>query len=416
MYRNIYSKYKCDDKIKIYSQKPMKNYSYKKIIENAKPRYMNDYYNTPRVDQINHEKYMKNILNNYYNDYNKFLSKFNVDEINQGQNSKYVNIDYNEYELKKKNLESLFYSYDMYDVNFDLTDSIIKSMKDENEQSLLLNIQTSNDYNFRLNLCDFEEKEGKIENNNIIEDENETNDIKNKNKENVEEKNIKKDEEEDDEYKDFENNVENKEKKVDQKKIKKNENLQKYQNMIIDNGYPTFEQLTNPNLPTKYAPPQTFPYQRELDENCINDDFANVDNKNNKVNKNESKFNEAKEIKDEIQETNKENNSSNKFEKIFDEKNQEYNKENSKEEYGDEEFAELANKSSEKNNEKVIITNGEKPKEEIQKEKSIDGEVIKKEIMNNNDNNNLKRTKLKESFDENEEEKYKENEFEDIKD
>ena len=61
--------------------------------------------------------------------------------------------------------------------------------------------------------------------------------------------------------------------------------------------------------------------------------------------------------------------------------------------------------------------NGEKPKEEIQKEKSIDGEVIKKENMNNNDNNNnLKRTKLKESFDENEEEKYKENEFEDIKD
>ena len=91
---NIFSKYQCDDKLKIYSEVPLNNRQYKKMISNAKSRYMNDYYNTPRYNPKKDEKTFNNLLNSYYTDFNKLKKKYNFIEDEQ---------DYEEEEEEQNN-------------------------------------------------------------------------------------------------------------------------------------------------------------------------------------------------------------------------------------------------------------------------------------------------------------------------
>ena len=112
--RSFYSKYQCDDKLKIYSDIPLNNSQYQKMIENAKPRYMNDYYNSPRYFQRKDEKTFNNLLNTYYNDYQKLKNKYNFieDELNEEENiEEENNMNYNEdeYQIKKKKLKFIIF-------------------------------------------------------------------------------------------------------------------------------------------------------------------------------------------------------------------------------------------------------------------------------------------------------------------
>ena len=324
--RSFYSKYQCDDKLKIYTEAPLNNYQYQKMIENAKPRYMNDYYNTPKYNRRKDEKAFSNLLDNYYTDYKKLKNKYNFDGYEQTQETlpeeeNNIDFDYEQFQIKKRNLYSLFLSYDMPDIdeiNFDLTDNLINSMYNSKNETLLKNTQTKDDYNSRLNenINDQRYKKEKKNNNNrkevINNDEqidniskNEDSKINTINQDNVDEIFYLDDENQEnyednylkvkynDKYnseefpilediinskydKEFEpptyeipNSFKIKKKKRKLKKPNKEnkENketeLKKFEDMIINNNYPLFEQLIDPYYPTEYVPPKCFPLENE---------------------------------------------------------------------------------------------------------------------------------------------------------
>ncbi len=157
MKQGLYSKYKCDNKLNIYNGAPLNNYQYRKMIDNAKPRYMNDYYNAPKFNKRKDEKNFHNILDNYFVDFRKIKKKFNLDtEQNEEEYSdeKDNYFDYEQFQIKKNYLNRLFLSYDLPDkdeINFDLTDNIINSIYNKKSDSLLRNTQTKDDYDLRLN-------------------------------------------------------------------------------------------------------------------------------------------------------------------------------------------------------------------------------------------------------------------------
>lgn len=160
--KNPSYKYQCDNKLKIYSESPLNRSQYYRILNNARPRYMNDYYKSQRYNGKRDDKNFNGILNKYYNDYNKIKNKYNVieDEPIEKEYTNYNNFDYNEYENRKNNLNYLFFSYDSLEVDentLDLTDSLVNDMYNGNEDSLLKNTQIKNDYNKRL------EEENEIE-------------------------------------------------------------------------------------------------------------------------------------------------------------------------------------------------------------------------------------------------------------
>ena len=292
MKQGLFSKYQCDNKLKIYTDAPLNNFQYKKMIENAKPRYMNDYYNAPKFNRRKNEKSFNSLLDSYFSDFKQMKKKYNFLEPEETQ-EEYLEeqnnyIDYEEFENKKNTLYELFSSYDIPDIdqiNFDLTDKLVRSMYNKKNDSLLKNTQTKDDYDLRLN------------------------DIENNPKYNPSLR--KKDHEQIEDSKVIENNEE--------KELSDNENpetkipiqpkedpLKAFQDMVINNDYPLFEQLINPFFPTKYIPQPCFPlkpgeeieekdfdkneeneYEREFDENEENkekeeeyDDFDKDNNEN----------------------------------------------------------------------------------------------------------------------------------------
>ena len=61
--------------------------------------------------------------------------------------------DLNQFELKKKNINALFFKYDKVEneLDFDATDKLIESMKDGSNMSYLNCLELKNDYKKRLN-------------------------------------------------------------------------------------------------------------------------------------------------------------------------------------------------------------------------------------------------------------------------
>ena len=148
-------KYQCDNKLKIYSESPINTSQYYRKINNAKPRYLNDYYKAPRYNGKREDKNFNGILNKYYNDYNKIKNKYNVieDESVEEEYANYNRFDYNEYENRKANINYLFFSYDSPEIDentFDLTDTLVNDMYNGNEDTLLKNTQIKSDYDKRL--------------------------------------------------------------------------------------------------------------------------------------------------------------------------------------------------------------------------------------------------------------------------
>jgi hypothetical protein len=153
--KNPSYKNQCDNKLKIYSESPFNTSQYYRILNNAKPRYMNDYYKAPKYNNKRDDKNFNGILNKYYNDYNKIKNKYNVieDEPVEKEYINYNRFDYNEYENRKKNINYLFFSYDSPEIDentFDTTDALVNEMYNGNEDTLLKNTQINNDYNKRL--------------------------------------------------------------------------------------------------------------------------------------------------------------------------------------------------------------------------------------------------------------------------
>ena len=153
--KNPSYKYQCDNKLKIYSESPFNTSQYYRILNNAKPRYMNDYYKAPKYNNKRDDKNFNVILNKYYNDYNNIKNMYNVIG-DEPVEKEYINnnrFDYKEYEDKKKIINYLFFSYDspkMGRSTFDTTDALVNEMYDGNEDTLLKNTQINNDYNKRL--------------------------------------------------------------------------------------------------------------------------------------------------------------------------------------------------------------------------------------------------------------------------
>ena len=201
----LFSKYQCDNKLKIYNKDPFNKLEYQKMINNARPRYMNDYFNNPIFNGEKNQKHFDSLLNNYYNDFKNIKNQFTFTENEQNpeeyeEDSNNNNYNYEEFQRKKSNLHTLFLSNDMTEreeIKFDLTDSLINCLYNGKNESLLKNTQTNNDYNLRLK---YEKKFPKF--NNYIElnsyDENNIQ-IRNENTEKNEPENEEKNEGESDE-------------------------------------------------------------------------------------------------------------------------------------------------------------------------------------------------------------------------
>ena len=272
MKQGLFSKYQCDNKLKIYTEVPLSNYQYKKMIENAKPRYMNDYYNAPKFSRAKNEKSFNNLLDSYFSDFKQMKKKFNFMEPEETQEDNLEEqnnyIDYDEFQNKKKSLYELFSSYDTPDIdqiNFDLTDKIVRSMYNNKNDSLLKNTQTKDDYDLRLN------------------------DIKNNPKYNPSLR--KKEQEQEQKQEQVEDSkviYNNEEREISDEP--REDPLKAFQDMVINNNYPLFEQLISPYYPTKYIPQPCFPLKpgEEMEEKGFNKNEENeyereLENEENKV-------------------------------------------------------------------------------------------------------------------------------------
>ena len=100
------------------------------------------------------------LLNSYYDDYNKFKNRHKI--LSKPLRAERTAFNYNLYELKKKNFNTLFFNYDLKnneDFDFGFTDGLIKSMYNGKNYTLIKTKEIKNDYDMRLN---------ENENNNIM--------------------------------------------------------------------------------------------------------------------------------------------------------------------------------------------------------------------------------------------------------
>ena len=171
-----YSKYQNDNKLKIYKESSMNKFQYKQMIENAKPRFMNEYLNSSKNNRKSNEKNLNNLLNGYMNNYKKLKNKYNFikNEDYQDDSEEENNyFNYEDFQEKKRDLNLLFLSYEipvLENINFDLTDDLINNLNKGKNETLLRNTQINTDYNLRLkeaNIFKYNyliEKENKAEN------------------------------------------------------------------------------------------------------------------------------------------------------------------------------------------------------------------------------------------------------------
>ena len=151
-----YSKYQNDDKLKIYKESSMNKFQYKQMIENAKPRFMNEYLNSTKNNRKSNEKNLNNLLNGYMNNYKKLKNKYNFikNEDYQDDSEEENNyFNYEDFQEKKRDLNLLFLSYEipvLENINFDLTDDLINNLNKGKNETLLRNTQINTDYNLRL--------------------------------------------------------------------------------------------------------------------------------------------------------------------------------------------------------------------------------------------------------------------------
>ena len=286
---------KNKNKLKSYEDIPINKGFYNQNLLRAKKLYLTEYDRIKQQINKRREDYeFQKVLGNYYNDFNKLSKKhpyLNLNKCEKYDDPKDQNeIDFNQYEIKKKNINALFFKYDNREdeLNFDITDELIESMNDGDNKTLLNCFEIKEDYKRRLalnkmnNINDISNdnllSEQKNENFSIISEQNKN---KMENKKNIFKEEIKEEE-------NLENNnlfynlqsdplKKNQEKEIIINDIVEEENeLVRYKKYLKENKYPVFEKLINPFIDINYIPPTFIPVELKSEKDDENEQEENA--------------------------------------------------------------------------------------------------------------------------------------------
>jgi hypothetical protein len=340
MKRNNYLSNKTNPKLNFYSGAPINKGFYQRNLKQARKLYM-DQYDRLKQDILKRrqDRELQELLSGYYKDYNKLAKKY--PNLSKYEDYEKQNVpkkfDLNQFELKKKNINALFFKYDKLENEFDfeLTDKLIDSMNDGNKMTYLNCFEIREDYKKRLSgkktieITDNKNNDTNNDNNNdnnnnnnnIIINNNpnpiyKNNSLISENKISLTIKSDKKIKENIVDVIQAEKKKENDEKIIltntnyipnqdlikpgEFNKIEKEEEideLTRYKNFLKKNKFPCFQNLLNPNNPTDYIPP-TFiqdiqaeekPLEKEEVKNNEEIEYNDfVDNFDNKRDENEN--------------------------------------------------------------------------------------------------------------------------------
>lgn len=304
-----------NQKLNVYSGAPVNQGFYRRNLGKAKKLYMDEYDRLKqRILKRRQDREFQNILSNYYDEYNKlakkhpYLGKYG----NYNEPKEQKTFDYNQYEIKKKSINTIFFKSDKNENDFDFkkTDDLIESMCDGRNISFLNSLEIKEDYNKRLSSRKIKGMNNNIDINNsnlysteknidlsIISDKNKSkqeNMVKYFKAENKEEKdapikltgenninnNIKTNTYEE------KNSIENKEVEKETQEIinvneEKEDELNRYKKYIKENKFPCFEYLLNPFNSIDYIPPTFIP---EIPEQEKNESMNKEKSENNEYN------------------------------------------------------------------------------------------------------------------------------------
>ena len=368
MKRNGCYNFKNKNKLYSYEDIPINKGFYNQNLLRAKKLYLTEYDRIKQQINKRREDYeFQKVLGNYYNDFNKLSKKhpyLNLNKCEKYDDPKDQNeIDFNQYEIKKKNINALFFKYDNREdeLNFDITDELIESMNDGDNKTLLNCFEIKEDYKRRLAL-------NKMNNINDISNDNLLSEQKNENFSIISEQNKNKMENKKNRFKDeikeeenLENNnliynlqsdplKKNQEKEIIINDIVEEENeLVRYKKYLKENKYPVFEKLINPFIDINYIPPTFIPVEQKSEKDDENEQEEN------------NSYNSMKQNQAEI--LNEENQKSENLENNFDDLNldkqenlQKFKKEseideNELEDYDNYKFDEEINNNNINNNE-----------------------------------------------------------------
>ena len=295
MKRNRYYNLKNKNKLKSYEDIPVNQGFYNQNLLRAKKLYLTEYDRIKQQINKRREDYeFQKVLSNYYNDFNKLSKKhpyLNLNKCEKYDDPKDQNeIDFNQYEIKKKNINALFFKYDNKEdeLNFDITDELIESMNDGDNKTLLNCFEIKEDYKRRLAL-------NKMNNINDISNDNLLSEQKNENFSIISEQNKNKMENKKNRFKEeikeeenLENNnliynlqsdplKKNQEKEIIINDIVEEENeLVRYKKYLKENKYPVFEKLINPFIDINYIPPTFIPVEQKSEKDDENEQEENA--------------------------------------------------------------------------------------------------------------------------------------------
>ena len=295
MKRNRCYNLKNKNKLKSYEDIPVNKGFYNQNLLRAKKLYLTEYDRIKHQINKRREDYeFQKVLSNYYNDFNKLSKKhpyLNLNKCEKYDDPKDQNeIDFNQYEIKKKNINALFFKYDNKEdeLNFDITDELIESMNDGDNKTLLNCFEIKEDYKRRLAL-------NKMNNINDISNDNLLSEQKNENFSIISEQNKNKMENKKNRFKEeikeeenLENNnliynlqsdplKKNQEKEIIINDIVEEENeLVRYKKYLKENKYPVFEKLINPFIDINYIPPTFIPVELKSEKDDENEQEENA--------------------------------------------------------------------------------------------------------------------------------------------
>ena len=388
---------KNKNKLKSYEDIPINKGFYNQNLLRAKKLYLTEYDRIKQQINKRREDYeFQKVLGNYYNDFNKLSKKhpyLNLNKCEKYDDPKDQNeIDFNQYEIKKKNINALFFKYDNREdeLNFDITDELIESMNDGDNKTLLNCFEIKEDYKRRLAL-------NKMNNINDISNDNLLSEQKNENFSIISEQNKNKMENKKNRFKDeikeeenLENNnliynlqsdplKKNQEKEIIINDIVEEENeLVRYKKYLKENKYPVFEKLINPFIDINYIPPTFIPVEQKSEKDDENEQEEN------------NSYNSMKQNQAEI--LNEENQKSENLENNFDDLNldkqenlQKFKKEseideNELEDYDNYKFDEEINNNNINNN----IDNNEDDNKLVKENKNGDLPMLNQMIKSEN--------------------------------
>ena len=329
MKRNNPKSFKQNQKLNVYSGAPVNQGFYKRNLGQAKKLYMDEYDRLKQqILKRRQDRELENILSKYYDEYNKlakkhpYLGKYQ----NYDEPKKQRTFDYNQYEIKKKSINAIFFKSDNNENDFDFqkTDDLIESMYDGRNISYLNNLEIKEDYNQRLSLRKIKGNNNNNDGNysnlfsaeknidlSIISDKNKSkqeNMVKYIKPENKDENNVhikltsenninnNKNINIEQEKNSIENKQEKETKEIINIKEEKEDELNRYKKYIKENKFPCFDYLLNPFNPIDYIPPTFIPEitesekieseNKEISENNEKNNFIDYEDNIKKENEN----------------------------------------------------------------------------------------------------------------------------------